>query len=70
MMRCTVVWDPEAENALAETWIVGDSNLRSALAAIADWLDKNLSEDPDSKGQFLPERSARIIAVPVSVASA
>ncbi len=70
MTRRTVVWDPDVENGLAEKWVTGDSKMRSTLTAIADWLDTNLTVDPDVKGRPLPERSARVIDVPFSIASA
>jgi hypothetical protein len=69
MTRYTVVWDADVEAALVNAWIAGLS-MRSTLTAIADWLDTYLVEDPDVKGQPVPELSARMIAVPLSIAPA
>ena len=49
MTRFTVVWDSDLENALANTWMAGDSKLRLALTEVADWIDSNLVEDHTSK---------------------
>jgi hypothetical protein len=70
MTRYTVVWDTDVEAALANAWIAGDSAMRSSLTAIADWIDTSLCEDPDIKGQALPEHSARKIGVPLSITTA
>jgi hypothetical protein len=70
MTRYTVVWDADVEAALVNAWIAGDSTMRSTLTAIADWVDAYLAEDPDVKGQPLPQLSARMIAVPLSIAPA
>jgi hypothetical protein len=70
MTRYTVVWDMEVEASLTKAWIAGNSAMRSALTAIADWIDSFLSDDPDLKGQYLPELSARTIAVPLSISPA
>jgi hypothetical protein len=70
MTRYTVAWDTDVELALTEAWIAGDSAMRSALTAIADWLDTYLTGDADVKGQPLPELSARTVAIPLSIAPA
>jgi hypothetical protein len=56
--------------ALANAWVAGDPTMRSALTAIADWVDNYLAEDPNLKGHNLPEHSARTVAVPFSIATA
>jgi hypothetical protein len=70
MTRYTVVWDADVEAALANAWIAGDSAMRSTLTAIADWIDAYLAEAPDIKGEPLPELSARMVSVPLSIAPA
>jgi hypothetical protein len=44
--------------------------MRSTLTAIADWVDKDLSEDADIKGQSVQELLVRVIAVPLSITPA
>jgi hypothetical protein len=70
MTRYTVVWDTDVEASLANAWIAGNSAMRFALTAIADWIDTSLSEDPDLKGQPLPEISVRTMNVPLSISTA
>jgi hypothetical protein len=70
MTRCTVVWDTEVEHALADAWILGDSNMRSTLTAVADWIDTFLAEDAEFKGQPLSGHSQRTIVLPVSITTA
>lgn len=70
MTRYTVVWDAELQTAVTYWWLAGDSNMRSVLTAIADWVDTYLAVDADLKGQAMPEEAARTIAVPISVATA
>jgi hypothetical protein len=70
MTRYTVVWDEGVEAAFASAWIAGDPTMRSTLTAIANWVDAHLAEDADVKGQSLQELSARVVAVPLSIAPA
>jgi hypothetical protein len=70
MTRYTVVWDAEVESRFIAAWLAGDSQSRSNLTEIANWVDKNLAEDPDQKGQPRPDLSARIVAAPVSNSAA
>ena len=44
----------------------GDSQTRAILTEIANWVDANLAEDPETKGSRVPIIGARIIAVPLS----
>src|SRR5207244_1811288 len=69
MTRYTVVWDTDLQTVFTRTWTAGDSNMRSTLTAIADWVDTYLAKDPSLKGQAVPDQSARMIAVPFSVAT-
>jgi len=70
MTRYTVVWDKDVETALANAWLLGDSQIRSTLTSIADWLDAQLAEDAEIKGQTFSEPSVRTIDVPLSIATA
>jgi hypothetical protein len=66
MIRFTVVGDPDVESPFINTWVAGDASTRAILTEIANWVDSNLAEDPDAKGQPRPDLDARILAVPVS----
>jgi len=70
MTRYTVIWDTDVEAELTLAWLDGDSELRATLREIADWVDKNLTSNPDTKGEPRADLSARILAVPVSKSSA
>jgi hypothetical protein len=70
MMRFTVVWDQELDDAIANAWMSGDTAMRGTLTAISDWLDRHLVVDPDIKGRPGPEELERTIEVPLSVSSA
>jgi hypothetical protein len=65
MTRFTVVWDRNVEIPFMKAWILGNSQTRAVLSAVANWLDANLAEDPDTKGEPRPEQSARQIDVPI-----
>ena len=56
MTRYTVVWDPELDHSFNNAWIASDSRMRRTLTAIANWLDAELAENPEKKGQ---SRSSR-----------
>jgi hypothetical protein len=66
MARFTVVWDNDVEAPFISYWMAGDSETRTHLTEIANWVDANLSEDPDQKGRPHLGLGARIIAVPLS----
>ena len=70
MTRYTVVWDEDVEAPFISDWVAGDAGTRKILTDIANWVDTNLSEDPDQKGQPRPDLGARILVVPVSATSA
>jgi hypothetical protein len=70
MTRYTVVWDTEVESRFISAWIAGDAHTRAILTEIANWVDNNLCEDPDQKGEPRPDLVARILAVPISGTSA
>lgn len=66
MTRYTVVWDEDVEVPFISAWIAGDSQFRAILTEAANWVDANLADDPDRKGQPLSGESARVVAVPIS----
>ncbi len=65
MTRFTVVWDKDVEASFVSHWLAGSPQLRTILTDIANWVDKNLAEDPDRKGYLRADLNVRIIAVPV-----
>jgi hypothetical protein len=65
MTRYTVAWAADVEGPFIDAWIAGDSPTRKKLTSIADWIDTNLSDFPDLKGEPIPDREARIVEVPV-----
>jgi len=66
MTRYTILWDDDVEGPFIDAWIAGDSQIRAILTEAANWVDVNLAEDPDRKGQPLSGESARVVAVPIS----
>lgn len=66
MTRFTVIWDEDVEAAFVTRWIAGDHRMREILSEIANWVDDNLAEDPDRKGQPRNDLNARILAVPLA----
>lgn len=70
MIRFTVIWDQGVEVPFIDAWVAGDSQMRATLTELANWLDKDLSIDPDQKGQLREDLGARIIAVELSTSPA
>jgi len=66
MIRYTVLWDAEVETQFTNAWINGAGPVRAALTEIANWIDQNLVENPDQKGQQRNDLEARVLAVPHS----
>ena len=66
MTRYTVLWNRDVESQFISAWVAGDSRIRAILTEIANWVDKNLAECPDEKGQPRSDLSVRILAVPIS----
>jgi hypothetical protein len=65
MTRFTVVWNADLEAEFANSWLASDSQTRAVLTETANWIDRYLAEDADTKGQWRPELSARSIVVPL-----
>ena len=64
-MRFTVVWDNDVEASFIRNWVAASSQMRGTLTEVANWVDTNLSVDPESKGQLRPDLGARIVGVPL-----
>ena len=65
MIRYTVVWHLEARDELAEIWT--DSEDRSAVAAAADLIDRQLAADAVEKGLELSEGLRALFVPPLRV---
>lgn len=65
MNRYTVVWDSDVEGAFIRYWVAGNSATRIHLTSVANWIDDNLSTEPETKGRWHDDLGARIVAVPV-----
>ena len=52
-MRFTVTWQQQAMDVLAELWL--DSADADAVRQAVDWLDRELQENPHTKGFLLWE---------------
>jgi len=66
MTRYTVLWDSAVENQFIDAWCQGDRQVRAILTEAANWVDENLAESPNQKGQVRDDLSARVLAIPVS----
>ena len=66
MTRYTVVWDVDVEAPFMNFWIASDSHMRAILTEIANWIDKNLSEDADLKGRPHADSTDRTAVVPLA----
>jgi hypothetical protein len=65
MTRYTVVWDATVESQFINDWVEGDSQTRSVLTAVANWIDTTLSVDAENKGRAISGSRARMLAVPL-----
>lgn len=54
MTRYTVEWDPDLEADLVSLWTEADSRTREFYSKIAAWIDRELSTDPEQKGDPRP----------------
>ena len=70
MTRYTVLWDENVQSQYIQAWSAGDSDSREVLTEIANWVDKNLAEDPDRRGFARPDLLARIAVVPLASSAA
>ena len=61
MIRCTVIWSPDADGRLAQAWI--DAPDRDAVTAAAHAIDAQLAVDPQTKGAEVRE-GLRSLSVP------
>ena len=65
MIRGTVVWVQDAQNDLAELWMVGPD--REAITAAAHAIDQELADDSLSKGIELNEGLRAYFSPPLRV---
>jgi hypothetical protein len=70
MERYTVIWDRSVEESFINLWILGDSKSRETLTEIANWVDRNLSQNPADKGRPRSELDAHTAIVPLSKSTA
>jgi hypothetical protein len=70
MTRYTVAWSPDLEATYLEAWLASDTETRAILTDIANCLDQELADDPDLKGQKLPDLDGRLIDVVLPSTSA
>jgi hypothetical protein len=70
MTKYTVVWAEEVEGPFIDSWVKGDSQMRAALTEIANWVDSNLSLDPELKGREAFDPGARVVVVPLASSAA
>jgi len=68
MDRYTVIWNADLQNEFTALWSKSDSPTRTNLTEIANWVDRHLAVDPESKGRAAPEVDGRIAYVPVPYA--
>ena len=69
MTRYTVLWDTVLEQHFVDAWVNSDSDTRSVLTDVANWIDLQLSVDPDVKGrEDARQADLRIFAVPNAAA--
>ncbi|MEX2170155.1 MAG: hypothetical protein WD851_12660 [Pirellulales bacterium] len=64
------MWDADVEAHFIGAWVSCDSQARAVLTDIANWVDRNLADDPNEKGRAIDDLAARILAVPVSASTA
>ena len=64
-MRYTVVWHELAQEELAELWLGAPD--RGAIRRAADQIDKELAEDPETRGTRVSERSREFTCYPLQV---
>jgi len=63
MTLYTVVWDLELEATYLETWLASNSEKRAVLSECANWLDRELEQNAELKGQLVSEGPERVIDV-------
>src|SRR5262249_46426250 len=64
-MNFTVVWDPAAEQELAELWINAPD--RNAVTQAANHIDRTLQTDPEQHGESRPDGRRILIVAPLGV---
>jgi hypothetical protein len=64
-MKWTVVWDPAAQDVLAELWNQGPD--RAAISEASDRIDWRLQRDPQSCGEARDDDLRILIELPLAV---
>jgi hypothetical protein len=63
-----VEWLQSALDELAALWVLADSELRRAITAATDDIDRRLSRDPTNEGESRPGRRRIMFVPPLAVA--
>jgi hypothetical protein len=64
-MKYTVVWKPEAERRLAQSWLSAKD--RTAVSKAADQIDAELRHDAHLKGESRDENTRVLLIHPMGV---
>jgi hypothetical protein len=64
-MNYTVLWDPDAEQALADIWM--NASDRGDVTAAADQIDRVLRIDPQQQGESRAQGRRVLLIAPLGV---
>ena len=64
-MNYTVLWDPAAEQELADVWITAAD--RAAVTSAADEIDRRLRRDPEQQGESRDDGRRVLLVSPLGV---
>lgn len=65
MTRYTVVWNQLAEDELLRLWL--DADDRQSITKAADTIDRELAQDPHTKGRYVAENLRELFVPPLRV---
>ncbi len=68
MTRYTVVWDEYLLAYYTRSWTDADPKIRETLTQVANWVDRYLEFDADTKGRPTIDGELQVSYVPVSYA--
>ncbi|HRX80886.1 MAG TPA: hypothetical protein P5307_17575 [Pirellulaceae bacterium] len=69
MTRYTVLRDNALKQHFVDAWVRSDSDTRNVLTDVANWIDEELSVEPEAKGRpDVGQDNLRILAVANSMA--
>jgi hypothetical protein len=63
----TIRWRRSARDELATRWLDADSALRKAITVATHQIEKELSKDPDTKGESRPKDRRIFFHAPLGV---